>query len=62
MDWNRRDFRAKDYQSAFRKMVYDNGEEMASVIGKLEDNSFIAQQQQELASFKEQLEKIKERI
>ncbi len=54
--------RAKDYQNAFRKMVYDTEAEMASVIGKLEDNSFILQQQEELASFKEQLEKIKESI
>ena len=38
------DSRAKDYNNPFRKMVYDNSKEMESVIGKLEDNSFIQQQ------------------
>ncbi len=51
--------RAKDYQSIFRKMVYDNETEMNKVIGKLEDNSFIKQQQQELAEFRTQIEKIR---
>jgi hypothetical protein len=37
------DSRAKDYQSDFRKMVYDNKNEMDQVIGKLDDNSFIQQ-------------------
>jgi hypothetical protein len=40
--------RAKDYKSAFKKMVYDTNEEMNSVIGRLEDNSFIQQQLGEL--------------
>ena len=43
--------RAKDYQSEFRLMVYDNKTEMENVIGKLDDNIFISQQQQELATF-----------
>jgi hypothetical protein len=45
--------RAKDYQSAFRKMVYDNDEEMEEVIGKLDDNVFIGQQKQELDRLKD---------
>jgi hypothetical protein len=44
--------RAKDYTNPFRKMVYDNLEEMNNVIGKLEDNSFIKEQQAELQSLK----------
>jgi hypothetical protein len=36
--------RAKDYSSSFRKMMYDNDEEMNQVIGKLDDNSFIKDQ------------------
>lgn len=40
--------RAKDYQSAFRKMIYDNDQEMAEVIGELDDNVFIKQQAAEL--------------
>jgi hypothetical protein len=36
--------RAKDYSSTFRKMMYENDEEMNQVIGKLDDNSFIKEQ------------------
>jgi len=46
------DSRAKDYQSTFRKMVYDNQAEMEDVIGKLDDNIFIKQQQDELENMK----------
>jgi hypothetical protein len=42
------DSRAKDYQGKFRKMVYDNEQEMEEVVGKLEDNVFIAQVNSEL--------------
>ncbi len=47
--------RAKDYQNNFRKMVYDNQQEMEEVIGRLEDNVFIQQQQQELEHFRHQV-------
>ncbi|MFI5128673.1 MAG: DUF4954 family protein [Chitinophagales bacterium] len=47
--------RAKDYQSEFRKMIYDTQKEMDSVIGKLKDNAFINQQQEELKQFKKQV-------
>ena len=46
------DSRAKDYKNPFRQMVYDTKEEMDQVIGKLDNNSFIRQQQQELVRFK----------
>ena len=36
--------RAKDYTSNFRKMMYENDEEMNQVIGKLDENSFIKEQ------------------
>jgi hypothetical protein len=36
--------RKKDYLNPFRKMVYDNQAEMDQVIGKLDDNSFIKNQ------------------
>ncbi len=52
------DSRAKDYTSPFRKMVYDTGEEMDKVVGKLEDNSFINMQKKELASFTRQVKKL----
>ncbi|MGZ5219058.1 MAG: DUF4954 family protein [Chitinophagaceae bacterium] len=44
--------RAKDYASPFRQMVYESQKEMEKVIGRLKDNSFIKQQQEELAQFK----------
>lgn len=47
--------RAKDYRNPFRKMVYDTEAEMEKVIGKLKDNSFILQQQEELKSFRLQV-------
>ncbi|RYZ00305.1 MAG: DUF4954 family protein [Chitinophagaceae bacterium] len=40
--------RAKDYENPFRKMVYDSDEEMDEVIGRLDENSFIAHQREEL--------------
>ena len=36
--------RKKDYLNPFRKMVYENQEEMDQVIGKFEDNGFIKNQ------------------
>jgi hypothetical protein len=50
--------RAKDYQNDFRKMVYDNEEEMEKVVGKLEDNVFIAQQKEEFKKLRHSIEKI----
>lgn len=46
--------RAKDYENPFRKMVYNSEAEMNAVVGKLEDNNFIQQQQEALRIFKEQ--------
>lgn len=47
--------RAKDYVNPFRKLVYDNTGEMEQVIGKLEDNSFILQQQEALITFESRI-------
>jgi hypothetical protein len=44
--------RAKDYNSPYRKMVYDTNEEMEKVMGRLEDNSFIQQQLKALDDMK----------
>jgi len=49
------DSRAKDYDNPFRKMVYDTTAEMNSVIGRLEENSFIQQQLGELDEMKKQV-------
>ncbi|MBK7212724.1 MAG: DUF4954 family protein [Bacteroidales bacterium] len=48
------DSRKKDYSNPFRKMVYENAEEMDAVIGKLGKNSFIRLQKQELEKFSEE--------
>lgn len=52
--------RAKDYNSAFRKMVYDTEQEMEKVIGKLKDNSFINEQQAALAAFTREVEELQQ--
>lgn len=44
--------REKDYSNRFRKMMYDNQNEMDAVVGKLEDNSFILQQKEALEHYK----------
>jgi hypothetical protein len=49
------DSRAKDYSNTFKKMVYDTNEEMNTVIGRLEDNSFIQQQLGELDEMKKKV-------
>jgi len=46
------DSRAKDYSSPFRQMVYETKKEMENVVGKLKDNGFIEQQEQELQDFR----------
>ncbi len=53
--------RAKDYKSTYRAMVYDNQEEMESVVGKLEDNTFINQQIEEMNVFRNEMESLKSR-
>jgi hypothetical protein len=50
--------RAKDYSNRFRTMVYDSQEEMDEVIGKLEENPFLKQQEEELAGFRKKIEKL----
>ena len=53
--------REKDYNNKFRKMVYDSEAEMDLVIGRLEDNSFIRQQQEGLLKFKEDAMRMRNR-
>ena len=53
---NIHDSRAKDYQNEFRKMIYENDEEMDQVLGSLEDNVFINKQEQELEHFRSAVE------
>jgi len=54
--------RAKDYENPFRKMVYENKDEMNAVIGKLEDNQFIQDQLAEADKYKKRLKAIMKKI
>ncbi len=56
------DSRAKDYENPYRAMVYDNPQEMESVVGKLEDNTFINHQLEELETFKTDMKALKKRF
>ncbi len=50
--------REKDYSNPFRKMVYENKQEMNAVIGRLEDNSFIQSQYEAFDRMKLEIENI----
>jgi Domain of unknown function (DUF4954)/Domain of unknown function (DUF6819) len=52
------DSRAKDYHNPFRKMVYDNRKQMETVIGKLDDNSFIKKQIAEMKNYRERTKEL----
>jgi len=54
--------REKDYINPYRKMVYDSQEEMNKVLGELENNSFIKQQQDELQQFKADIAQLQQRF
>lgn len=44
--------REKDYYNDFRKMVYDNRKQMETVIGKLDENSFIKRKIAEMKDYR----------
>ena len=50
--------RKKDYLNPFRKMVYDSEAEMEQVIGKLDDNSFIKNQEKTFLDYREQVQEL----
>lgn len=47
--------REKDYTNPYRKMVYDNNEEMLNVLGRIENNGFIQEQMAQLDSLKKKV-------
>jgi len=53
--------RQKDYENPFRQMTFTTPEEMAAVMGTIEENSFVKQLREETAAFIEQVEAIKQR-
>ncbi|HTG55112.1 MAG TPA: hypothetical protein VL943_02500, partial [Niabella sp.] len=48
----------KDYKNTFKNMVYDTKEEMESVLGSFDNNTFINQQNEELSAFTDQVKKL----
>ncbi|HWN87887.1 MAG TPA: DUF4954 family protein, partial [Chitinophagaceae bacterium] len=52
------DSRAKDYYNPFRKMVYDNRKQMETVIGKLDENSFIKKKIAEMKNYRERTKEL----
>lgn len=57
-----RSSREKDYTNPFRKMVYENQAEMDVVVGGLNDNSFIEQQEKELQKLTQFIVEIKKAL
>jgi Domain of unknown function (DUF4954) len=54
------DSRAKDHHNAFRKMVYETQQQMDKVLGKLDENTFVNQQEKEFEKFKKDVNTIVE--
>jgi hypothetical protein len=50
--------REKDYSNPFRKMVYESEAEMNSVVGALEDNSFIRQEKEAAKKYNREVQKV----
>ena len=50
--------RAKDYANPFRQMVYESQKEMEKIVGRLNDNAFIRQQQEDLIQFRKRVSSI----
>jgi hypothetical protein len=47
--------REKDYENPFRQMVYENKEEMIKVIGPINENTFILQENEKFQHFKKKV-------
>ena len=56
------DSRAKDYHNDYRKMVYETRKEMEKVIGKLEDNTFIKQQIEEMKQYRKKATELSRKL
>ncbi|MFO8012566.1 MAG: DUF4954 family protein [Phycisphaerae bacterium] len=53
--------RKKDFESPFRRMVYETDEEMAAVIGTVEDNSFVRETREATEAFAARVAAVRER-
>jgi hypothetical protein len=56
------DSRQKDYVNPFRQMVYDTEAEMEQVLGRIDDNAFIQEQQETLSEFEARVMNMLNRI
>lgn len=54
--------RIKDYENAFRKMVYSSEAEMKAVIGDPAQNAFLQQQQKDIAQLKKTVQQIRKKF
>ena len=54
--------RAKDYKNPFRKMVYENEAEMNKVIGDIDNNGFILEQNELLVQVTKQVASLKKQL
>jgi len=54
--------RAKDYSNPFRKMVYENEAEMNAVVGALNDNGFINDQNKILDKLITEITELKKQL
>lgn len=50
--------RLKDYKDDFRKMLYDNDQEMVEVVGGIDDNEFIVDSQENYKTMIEQIDRL----
>ena len=54
--------REKDYENPFRQMVYESKDEMIKVVGALNENSFILQENEKLQQFKKKINGLLKKI
>lgn len=54
-----RSSREKDYSNPYRKITYDNQQEMEAVVGTIEDNEFIHMMAEEAQTFQQKVEQVK---
>ena len=50
--------RQKDYTNPFRKITYENDQELVSVLGRVEDNSFLIELKEETTNMQREINKI----
>ncbi|HYJ38509.1 MAG TPA: DUF4954 family protein, partial [Chitinophagaceae bacterium] len=57
-----RQSREKDYENPFRQMVYESDEEMNKVVGSLDENTFIIQENEKFLQYKKRMNGLLKKI